>query len=285
MGAALDQDWTALEAVARRVRATCIQMAHDGREGHLNGSLSCVEILLALYTCWLRVDPEQPCSTDRDRLILSKGHAVTALYAVLAERGFMPAEWLSRYAQNDTALPPHPCRHALPLLECSSGSLGQGLGVGTGMAYGLRLDTSPARVAVVMSDGECNEGSVWEAATFATAHRLDNLVMVVDYNGVQSVGRSDALMGQTSLEDKFRAFGWAAQTIDGHSLRALADALAQVPFTAGRPSAIIARTIAGAGVSFMQDTVLWHYRVPSEDDLRRAHEELSATPLHGARHA
>lgn len=265
---------------ARTIRATCVQLAHDGREGHLNGALSSVDILLALYHGWLDVSPEEPQRPDRDRFIFSKGHACTSLYAVLAERGFIPTELLERYATNDSPLPSHPCVHALPLLDCSAGSLGHGAGMAAGLAYGLRLDGNPARVAALISDGECNEGSTWEAATFAVAKGLDNLLVVVDYNGVQSVGRADELMGRTSLEEKFRAFGWGALSIDGHDPAALLEVLAAFPFAAGRPSALIARTRAGAGVSFMEDQVLWHYRVPSDEDLARALAELDATPLH-----
>jgi transketolase len=257
-----------------------VQLAHDGREGHLNGALSCIDILLALFCGWLQVDPEDPKRPDRDRFIFSKGHACTALYAVLAECGVISTELLRSYAQNDSALPSHPCVHALPLLECSSGSLGHGLGMGAGLAYGLRLGGSRSRVAVLISDGECNEGSTWEAAMFAAAQKLSNLLLVVDYNGIQSVGRSDELMGHASLEEKFRAFGWSARSVDGLDLAALGAAFAAVPFDSGRPSAVVAATRAGAGVSFMEDQVLWHYRVPSDNDLALALAELDCLPIH-----
>lgn len=265
---------------ARRIRATCVQLAHDGREGHLNGALSCVDILLALFCNWLKTSPADPKHPDRDRFIFSKGHACTALYAVLAEQGFFPKELLNKYAQNDSPLPSHPCIHALPILDCSAGSLGHGAGMAAGLAYGLRLDGSKARVATLISDGECNEGSTWEAAMFAAAKHLDSLLLIVDYNGIQSVGRSDELMGFTSLEEKFTAFGWNAKTIDGLSPAALHEALSSVPFGPSRPSAIIAKTMAGAGVSIMEDQVLWHYRVPSDEDLAQALAELDATPIH-----
>jgi len=269
-----------MEGIARAIRATCVQLAHDGKEGHLNGALSSVDLLVALYYDWLRVRPESPKAPNRDRFLFSKGHACTSLYAVLAERGFFPKADLLRYARDATPLPSHPCVHALPLLECSAGSLGHGLGVATGRSYGLRLDGSLARVAVLLSDGECNEGSTWEAAMFAAANRLDNLLAVVDYNRIQSVGRTDELNGFTSFEDKFQAFGWAARTIDGHDYTEILNALNAVPFQSGRPSAIIARTTAGRGVSFMEDQVLWHYRTPSDDDLARALAELDAAPIH-----
>ena len=267
-----------LEKKARQLRATCVQMAHDGRQGHLSSALSCISLLVALYYHWLRVSPDDPKNPDRDRFILSKGHGCTALYAVLADCGFFPKDMLSLYAQNDSPLPNHPCKYALPFLETSSGSLGHGLGIATGMLYGLRLDGVDARAVVLMSDGECNEGSVWEAAMFAAANRLDRLLAIVDYNGIQAVGRSDELMGYTLLEEKFQAFGWAARTIDGNNIYEIIETLDDFPFEQGRPSAIIANT--GTGISFMDDQVLWHYRVPSDEDLQRALQELGETPIH-----
>lgn len=255
-------------------------MAHDGKEGHLSSALSCVDVLVALYNYWLRVSPDNPKDPERDRFFFSKGHACTALYAVLADCGFIPMSWLSKYAQGNSPLPNHPCVYALPILEASSGSLGHGLGIATGAAYGMRLDGIKARAVVLMSDGECNEGSVWESCMFAAAQRLDSLVAIVDYNGIQAVGRSDDIMGHTVLDEKFRAFGWASRTIDGNNMTEIIDAFDDAPFETGRPSAIVARTTGGAGVSFMEDQVLWHYRVPSTEDLQRALEELGQKPLH-----
>ncbi len=267
-----------LRAKARAIRATCIQMAFDGKEGHLSSSLSAVDLLVALYFRILRIEPASLADPDRDRFILSKGHGCTALYAVLADRGFIPRSALHDYNVPGRALSNHPCQHALPALEMSGGSLGHGLGVAAGMLYGLRLKNSPARAFVLLGDGECNEGSVWEAAMFAAAQRLDRLVAVVDVNGIQAVGRSDAIMGHTSLAAKFEAFGWAARTVDGSDMEALVDVLSSLPFEAGRPSAIVART--RMGVSFMEDDVLWHYRKPSRDELNRAQTELGERPIH-----
>jgi len=275
-----DPDIIYFQTKARQLRATCVQMAHDSREGHLSSSLSCLDLVLALYRHWLRLSPQHSNVPDRDRFILSKGHGCTALYAVLADQGFISKNILSQYGQGGSPLPNHPCRHALPLLECSSGSLGQGLGIATGMAYGFRLDQIDSRVAVLMGDGECNEGSVWEAATFAAASHLDNLLAIVDYNGIQAVGRSDLLAGHTSLENKFRAFGWGACTINGNDFREIISALKDFPFEQGRPSAIIGQTRGGAGVSFMEDQVLWHYRVPTARDLQQALDELGERPIH-----
>ena len=267
-----------LELVCRQIRATCVQMAHDGREGHLSSSLSCVEVLVALYYSWLRISPDRLQDKSRDRFILSKGHGCTSLYAVLAGRGYFPKRWLYDYGKQVSPLPNHPCKHALPQLECSSGSLGQGLGIATGMLVALRLEQIDARAVVLMGDGECNEGSVWESAMFAAANKLGNLVAIVDYNGVQAVGRSDDLMGHTSLEEKFRSFGWSARTVNGNSLPEVLGALAEHPSPDGKPFALIAKT--GAGIGFMDDDVLWHYRVPSDDDLRAALNILDASPIH-----
>lgn len=273
-------DIASLERAARRIRATCVQVAHDAKVGHVGSAYSCVEALVALYYHWLSVSPTEPRRPDRDRFILSKGHGCTALYAALADRGFIPKEFLGRYATADSPLPDHPCQHALPLLETSSGSLGNGLGVASGMLYGLRLDGNPARVAVLMSDGECNEGAVWESAIFAAAHGLDKLVALVDYNGLQAVGRTDTIMGPTSIEEKFRGFGWSACTVDGNDVAAVIAALDRVPFAVGWPTALILKTVKGAGVSFMEDEALWHYRVPRPDDLSRALAELGESPIH-----
>lgn len=275
-----DDFFAALEERARRIRATCIQMAADGRQGHLSSALSCTDILVALFSGWLRLSPETVRDPARDRFLFSKGHACTAYYALLAELGFIDRELLPTYAKNDSALLNHPCRHALPALEISSGSLGHGLGIATGMLYGLGLDGGRARAVVLMSDGECNEGSVWEAAMFAAAQRLDRLVAIVDNNGLQAVGRSDAIMGHMPLDEKFRAFGWAAECVDGNDIRALVAALDRLPFAKGKPSAIIAKTTGGHGVSFMADRVLWHYRVPSPEEVEAAHRELGARPIY-----
>jgi transketolase len=255
-------------------------MACDGKEGHLSSALSCTDLLVVLFEEWLQCDPRQPKSPSRDRFFFSKGHACTALYAVLAEHGFIPRIWLERYAQTGSPLPNHPCTHALPVLECSSGSLGHGLGIATGVHYGLNLDGVRSRVVALLSDGECNEGSVWEAAMFAAAQKMGRLLVIVDNNGIQAVGRSDVIMGHTRLEDKFRAFGWGVQVINGNAVSEIRRALHDFPFEQDRPSAIIAKTKGGAGVSFMEDQVLWHYRVPSQAEVLQALTELGERPIH-----
>jgi len=253
-------------------------MAHDAKEGHLSSALSCIDLLVALFDGWLRTSPDALARKDRDRFILSKGHGCAALYGILAHSGFIRKEELATYCREGSRLPNHPCQHALPFLECSAGSLGHGLGIATGMLYGLRLDGIDAKIAVLLGDGECNEGSVWESAMFAAAQKLDHLLAIVDYNGIQAVGRTDELMGHTSLSQKFRAFGWAARDVNGNDIDSILAALRAVPFEPGRPSALIAKTQAGVG--FMNDQVLWHYRTPSDDDLAKAIQELGEAPLH-----
>ena len=270
-----------LEKKARRIRATCLRMAFDGREGHLTSALSCVDILVSLYGGWLRFDRGFWQNPSRDRFLFSKGHAASALYSVYADLGLVPAETLASYAKAGSPYPNHPCRKMLDLLEISSGSLGHGLGIGTGMAYSMALRRIDADVVVLMSDGECNEGSVWESAAFACAHRQDNLVAIVDNNNMQAVGRTNLLLGNTSFQEKFEAFGWAAATIDGHNIREILETLHQIPFAPGKPSAIVAKTIGGKGVSFMEDKTLWHYRVPSIEDLKAGLAELGEPPLYG----
>lgn len=273
-------DIEALNKEARRIRATCVQMAHDSRHGHLKSALSCVDILVALFSGFLRIQPDKPRSGERDRFFFSKGHGCASLYAILASRGFVPREELGKYGCCGSAFPTHPCRHMLPVLECSSGSLGHALGIATGSLYGLRIRGSAARCVVLMSDGECNEGSVWESAMFAAAQKMTNLLAIVDFNKIQAVGRSNDIMGHTSLEEKFRAFGWAARSVNGGDIASMIKTLSDFPFEQDRPSAIIADTVSGAGISFMEDQVLWHYRVPSDDDLTRALQELGETPIH-----
>lgn len=261
-----------LQNKARQIRATCIQMAHDAGEGHVQGALSCVDILVALYNGFLRNEP-------RDRFYFSKGHAAAAFYATLAERGTLHREELKTYCKPGSRLPSHPSKSALPLLEVSSGSLGMGLGVATGAAYGLKLSGSDARCVVLMSDGECNEGSVWEAAMFAKAKSLNNLLVIVDNNNIQSVDKHDELSGDRELDQKFRAFGWYAFVLpQGNRIEALKIALNNI--SPDKPTAIILKTTGGKGVDFMENQVLWHYRIPSDDDLKRALGQLGARPLY-----
>ena len=269
-----------LEQIARRVRATCVQMSHMAKEGHLSSALSCIDILVALYFGWLNVDPSDPKLDSRDRFLFSKGHAASAMYAVLSARGFFSTDLLREYCKPDSPLPNHTCKGQLSCLEISAGSLGHGLGIGTGIATSLRLKgQADNRVAVLMSDGECNEGSVWEAAGFAAGNKLSNLLAIVDNNNSQAVGRTDKLLGPSTFGGKFEAFGWAVRTIDGHNMQQLLTALHDFPFAPDKPSAIVCKTKGGSGVSFMTDQIAWHYKVPTKDELTKAISELGESPL------
>jgi transketolase len=234
-----------------------------------------IDILVALYWRAARVDPRNPNDSARDRVILSKGHAATALYVALAARGFFPESWLDRFAQPGSPLAEQPAPECAPGVELATGSLGHGLPVGAGLALGARIRRAGHRVFVVMSDGECNEGSVWEAAMFAAANALGRLVAVVDYNKWQATGRSDEVMALPSLPAKWAAFGWETHEIDGHSLPALGALLEPDRPESGCPLAIIAHTTKGRGVSFMEDDNNWHYRIPKAEEVAAAGRELS----------
>ena len=263
-----------LERIARQLRFRLVQMSHAAGTPHLGSALSCVDILVAAYWKVLRIDPAHPRDPLRDRFILSKGHAASALYATLAARHFFPAAWLDTFAQHHSRLAEQPAPGCAPGVELATGSLGHGLPVGLGMALAGRILKQNYRVLVVMSDGECNEGSVWEAALFAPGQRLENVAVVVDYNKWQATGRSNEVMALPSLRDKFAAFGWSAREVDGHDISALAAALEKIPDGSGKPVAVVAHTIKGKGVSFMEDDNNWHYRAPTADEVVKAREEL-----------
>ena len=260
--------------LARRIRRQCVLMTSRANASHIGSSLSMADILATLYGKAMRYDPARPDWPERDRFILSKGHACTALYATLAETGFWPRERLETYYQNGTYLAGHATHKNNPGIELSTGSLGHGLPVGTGMALAAKRDGKAHRVFVAVSDGECDEGSTWEAALFAPMHKLDNLTVIVDYNKIQSLGRVKDVIDLEPLADKWRAFGWAAREIDGHDLQALDSALCNVPFEAGKPSAVIAHTVKGKGVSYMEDKLKWHYSAPKGDELTQALAEI-----------
>ncbi|MDE3077332.1 MAG: hypothetical protein KGJ86_18095, partial [Chloroflexota bacterium] len=210
----------------------------------------------------------------RDRFILSKGHAATALYATLAARGFFPSQWLDSYAVDGGHVPEHPSPGCLPGVEVATGSLGHGLSLGLGMALAGRVQGRSYRVFVAMSDGECNEGSVWEAAMFAAAQKVDNLLVVIDFNKWQATGRSREVMALDPLAEKWRAFGWTAHEVDGHDVGALSQLLSNLPDGSGKPVAVVAHTVKGKGVSFMEDDNNWHYRVPTAEEVEAARREL-----------
>lgn len=253
-------------------------MSHRSGAAHLGSALSCVDMLLAAYAAAVRIDPNQPTDPKRDRLILSKGHAAPALYAVLAERGLIPHELLATFGVPGGCLPEQMGPACVPGVEAATGSLGHGLPLGVGMALASRIQQSGFRVVVAMSDGECNEGSVWEAAMFAAGRKLDNLTLMVDYNKWQATGRSNEVMALEPLAGKFAAFGWSAVDVDGHDLSALTSHLSQLPREPGKPTALVCHTVKGRGVSFMEDDNNWHYRIPTQDEVLAAWKELELDP-------
>jgi transketolase len=264
-----------LETISRRVRGRLLRMSHEARAPHLGSALSCVDILIAAYWGALRIRPEVPDDDDRDRFILSKGHASSALYAVLAERGFFPLEWLDGYGRPGGRLPEHMAPGCVPGIEAATGSLGHGLSMGVGMALAGRIKNRSYRVCVVLSDGECNEGSVWEAAMFAAVQKPCRIVAIVDYNRWQATGRSDEVMALQPLAAKWESFGWRTVSVDGHDIRSLVDAMNRAFTTwADGPAAIVASTVKGKGVSFMEDDNNWHYRIPTAEEIQAAQSEL-----------
>ena len=266
-----------LRALARRLRSHSLRMISRAKTSHIGSCLSVADILAVLYGRILRVDPKRPALPSRDRLIVSKGHAAAIVYAAVAEAGFMPVERLDEFARNGGQLYGHVTHGGVPGIEMSSGSLGHGLPVGTGMALTGKRAGEPWRVFVVMSDGELDEGSNWEAMLFACHHQLDNLTIIIDYNKIQSLDWVEKTLRLEPLADKFRAFGWSVREVDGHDVKELSSALEMVPLDAGKPNAIIAHTIKGKGVSWMEGKVLWHYKQPTPDELVTALEEVAAS--------
>lgn len=262
-----------LQKIAAAIRGRVVEMSHKAGTPHLGSALSCADILVAAYWNILKIEPAAPQAETRDRFILSKGHAASVLYAVLAERGFFPKTLLDNFAQEGSPLAEQPAPNCAPGVELATGSLGHGLPVGIGMAMAARIRNLDYRVLVTMSDGECNEGSVWEGAMFAAAQSLGKLTVIVDYNKWQATGRSNEVMALPSLTAKWAAFGWKALEIDGHDLQALTDAMNQTG-AEDRPLAIIANTVKGKGVSFMEDDNNWHYRIPTEKEVAAAWKEL-----------
>ena len=263
-----------LPELAKRIRMHCVRMTARANSSHIGSALSAADLLAVLYGKVLRYDPQHPDWPDRDRFVLSKGHGCAALYAVLAECGFFPLSWLDSFYQDGSALAGHATHQQVPGVEVSTGSLGHGLGLGVGMAISAKRDGRPGLVYCLLSDGECDEGSTWEAALFAPHHKLDNLIAIVDYNKIQSLGTVKEVIDLDPLAAKWQAFGWAVRELDGHDLGAVDLALTDVPFEPGRPSCIVAHTVKGKGVSFMENRLLWHYRAPLGEDREKALAEL-----------
>jgi transketolase len=271
-GSAIDA--VTLSRRAAELRGKVIEMSHAAQAAHLASSLSCADIVTAAYWHVLNIDPVQPKAPLRDRFILSKGHAAAALYAALAMKGFFPIEELATYCQDGGRLAEHPPANLLPGVEAATGSLGHGLPLGLGMALSGRIKGESFRVFALLSDGENNEGSVWEAAMFAAAQKLENVCVIVDYNKWQATARSNETLMLAPLADKWKAFGWDATEIDGHDVGALAEAMQRVPNGSGKPVALIAHTVKGKGVSFMEDDNNWHYRAPTAEEVVKARKEL-----------
>lgn len=267
-----------LAEFARLLREDVIRLSYRARIGHVGSALSMVELLAVLYGEILRIDPHTPEDPNRDRFLLSKGHACVALYAALCRKGFFGQDLLETYCLNGGRLAGHPEVGAAPGIEMTSGSLGHGLSQGLGMAIAARSDKSPARVFALLSDGECDEGATWEAALAAGHFGVDNLIAIVDYNHMQAMGPVEEVMALEPLAAKWRAFGWATREVDGHNLGSLLSSFHRLPFRAGRPSAVIAHTVAGNGISFMQGRLEWHYLNPTAEQAEAALNELR--PLH-----
>ena len=263
----------ALRLKAVRCRKRVLQTIVAAGAGHTGGDLSCLDILTVLYNAVLKVSPQTIDDPDRDRFVMSKGHSVEALYVVLAERGFFPMSDLATVCRYQSHYVGHPTRHVRGI-EQNTGALGHGLAFGVGTALAARLTGRSYRTFVLVGDGELAEGSNWEASLAAAHHRLDNLVMIVDRNGLQISGKTEAVCGLEPLGDKLRAFGYAVREVDGNDHAALLDMLGSVPFEPGKPSAVVARTIKGRGVSFIEGAVPWHHRVPKPEEYARAIEEL-----------
>jgi transketolase len=261
------------QKLAHRIRAHCLRMTHDGASGHVGSMLSMAELVAVLYESILRVDPQNPKWSGRDRFVLSKGHAGGAVYAALAEKGFFPKDWLKTYYQDNGKLMGH-ISHHVPGVEFSTGSLGHGLSVAVGMALAARHRKATHRVFCLLSDSDCDEGSTWEAIMFAAEHKLDNLTAIVDYNRVQALGHMEDVIELEPFAQKLTDFGWAVRQIDGHNCLEIETALMDLPIEKQKPSFVIARTTKGKGVDWMENTVSCHYRYASDEQIAEALAKL-----------
>lgn len=268
-------DAAALAALAKRMRRTAIEMIAEAKSGHPGGSLSIAEIVATLFFDVLRHDPANPQWKDRDRFILSKGHCCPILYAAMAECGYCPKESLNSLRKLGSIYQGHPDVRFIPALEASTGSLGLGLSLGLGMALAARLDRGPSRAYVVLGDGEIQEGQIWEAAMLASFQKIDNLVAIVDYNKIQLDGYVKDILDLDPLADKWRSFGWHVIELDGHNIPALQAAFAEAAATKGKPTCILANTIKGKGVSFMENNPKFHGAAPSTEEFHQAMQELA----------
>lgn len=266
-----------LKDVARRIRLISLDMQHAAHKGHLGGALSATEILVALYYSGIvNISPKNYKDSKRDKIIFSKGHACLSLYAILADKGFFPRAELEKYGQNGTFLGGHP-DHLIPGVEISSGSLGHGLGIGAGMALTAKLSNQKYLTYVLLGDGECNEGSIWEGAAFAAAQKLNNLIVIVDNNQVAATSRTQKFVGPYLMENKWKSFGWDTISIDGNNISEIIKVLkkSKIRLVSKKPIVIIANTIKGKGISFMENDPKWHHGVANEEQYKQARNELN----------
>jgi len=257
------------QKIATEIRKKILKMKLMSQGSHIGSAFSCVDILTVLYFKILRLNVKNAKDKNRDRFILSKGHAASALYATLVQRGFAPESALDKYCQNKSTMAGHAMKDSVPGVEISTGSLGHGLPVGIGMAVAAKKDSKKHRVFVLMSDGECDEGSTWEAALFAGHHKLDNLIAMIDYNKIQSFGRTNEVLNLEPFRQKWTSFGWQVKEIDGHNFKEIEGALSKIPFKKNSPNLIIAHTIKGSGgktaCDIFEDKLEWHYKSPTKE--------------------
>ncbi len=263
-----------LKREALNIRKNILRMIKAGKAGHIGGALSIAEILTVLYYKVMRIDPKNPKWEKRDRLVLSAGHKCLALYAVLAQKGFFDETILDTYGKLNSKLPGHPDMYKLPGIETNTGALGHGLAIAGGMAMGLRMDGLDSKVYVIMGDGELAEGSNWEAAAACSHHKIDNILVFVDRNKLQISGPTVKVMSYEPLEERWKAFGWAVRTIDGHDLNAIYNACMDMPFEPGKPSVVIADTIKSKGFSFAEGKVEYHYWKATPEQIAIAEKDL-----------
>lgn len=264
-----------LKLISKELRQSLVQISHDSKIPHLGSCLSCIDILVCLYWKLMKISPQSPQDPKRDRFFLSKGHAANALYVTLAKKGFFDEALLKDLDQNGSILPEHPVFASAPGIELSSGSLGHALPIATGLALGAQIDSLDYKVFVLMGDGECNEGSIWEAALQASQKKLKNIVAIVDYNKWQATGRSQEISSLESLSEKFSSFGWQSFEVDGHDHELIIKELESKMNQNDRPIAMIAHTKKGSGISFMEDDNNWHYRIPNDEEVQAALKELN----------
>lgn len=269
----------ALRKIANDIRISIIETVYNAKSGHPGGSLSCADILTVLYFNQMNINPEKPNAEGRDRFVLSKGHCSPALYSVLARKGYFDKEELKTFRKIGSNLQGHPDMNKVPGVDMTTGSLGQGLSSAVGMALASKMDSAGCRVYCLIGDGEIDEGQIWEAAMTASKQKLDNLCVILDNNGLQLETNIDEILDPTSLHDKFSSFGFNVIECDGHNINNLIDAFDSAKQKKGMPSVIIARTIKGKGVSFMENQIEWHGKAPSEEEYNKALEELNSNML------